>query len=243
MSTREIVAYCRVSTGEQEDDGLSLDAQVDSIRRWAGAKQYVLQDPHVYVEAKSGRKADNRAKFQEAIKKATELKAAFVVCKLDRFARSVKDAIATCERLHAGGADLVILDTPIDTTSPYGEAMFQIIAVFAQLTSRLIGAHTRDALDYKRRRGEALGVVPFGYRAEATGEVRENRKGKKTHVKRLTLDEREQRAIELMRSTEGSFGQKAKALVAAGLMSRSGNPLSAGQVRRILMQEATRGTS
>lgn len=220
MDTKPVIAYCRVSTKKQMDDGLSLDAQSNRLRAWADAKGWPLASLH--VETKSGKSADNRPIFQAAIAKAIELKGVFVVCKLDRFARSVPDAVLTAERLNKGGAHLVILDTPIDTTTPYGELMFGMLAVLGAFERSMIAARTQEVMDHKRSLGEALGNVPFGFRREGT---------------MLAPDEREQQVLTAMRSGTGGYRAIARSLNAAGLLSRKNTPWSGGQVRRILLQQ------
>ncbi len=62
--------------------------------------------------------------------------------------------MAAAER---SGCGLVALDVAVDTTTPQGAAMPQVLAVFAELERRLIGERTRAALAVKRSQGVALG--------------------------------------------------------------------------------------
>ncbi len=82
---------------------------------------------------------------------------ALVVSKLDRLSRSMLDfaSIMHAAQRHAWG--LVALDVNVDTTSPAGEAMANVLATFAQFERRLIGQRTRDALAVKREQGVTLG--------------------------------------------------------------------------------------
>jgi DNA invertase Pin-like site-specific DNA recombinase len=52
---------------------------------------------------------------------------------------------------------LVALDCAVDTTTPAGEAMANVLATFAQFERRLIGQRTREALAVKRSEGVRLG--------------------------------------------------------------------------------------
>ena len=56
-----------------------------------------------------------------------------------------------------GGWALVILDLGVDTTSPSGEMMANVMATFAQFERRLIGQRTKDALAVKKAEGVTLG--------------------------------------------------------------------------------------
>jgi DNA invertase Pin-like site-specific DNA recombinase len=55
------------------------------------------------------------------------------------------------------GWALVALDCAVDTTTPAGEAMANVLATFAQFERRLIGQRTREALAAKRAAGVRLG--------------------------------------------------------------------------------------
>src|SRR5438128_8165942 len=58
---------------------------------------------------------------------------------------------------------LVALDLAVDTTTPAGEAMANVMATFAQYERRLIAQRTSDALKELRSQGKAYGPVPFGW--------------------------------------------------------------------------------
>jgi DNA invertase Pin-like site-specific DNA recombinase len=64
------------------------------------------------------------------------------------------------------------LDSPADLTSPTGEAMAGVLAVFAQLDRRLIGERTREALAIKRESGVRLGRPRLIDPASRTGSSR-----------------------------------------------------------------------
>ena len=80
-----------------------------------------------------------------------------MVSKLDRLSRSVHDATGLMLRADKGGWGLVALDVSVDTTTPQGAAMAQILSVFAELERRLIGERTKAALAVKKAQGMKLG--------------------------------------------------------------------------------------
>src|SRR5205085_2357392 len=82
---------------------------------------------------------------------------ALVVAKLDRLSRSMLDFTAVMARASKQGWALVALDCAVDTTTPAGEAMANVLATFAQFERRLIGQRTREALAAKRASGVQLG--------------------------------------------------------------------------------------
>jgi DNA invertase Pin-like site-specific DNA recombinase len=75
------------------------------------------------------------------------------VWKLDRLGRSLKKFIEASERVKNSGAQLRSLTEPVDTRSAFGEAMFQILGVFAQLEA----AWTLERTSAGRRSAEAQG--------------------------------------------------------------------------------------
>ncbi|MGI9119552.1 MAG: recombinase family protein [Acidimicrobiales bacterium] len=85
---------------------------------------------------------------------------ALVVAKLDRLSRSLLDFAGLMERGRQKGWALVALDLGVDTTTPAGEMMANVLASFAQYERRLIGQRTKDALAIKRAQGVRLGRPP-----------------------------------------------------------------------------------
>src|SRR5262245_30722599 len=116
----EAIGYCRVSTTEQAQDGISLAAQQAKIAAWCMAHDYQLVACHEDAGL-SGSRADNRPALQNALRDVCQRKAALVVYSLSRLTRSTKDTIAISERLEKSGADLVSLSERIDTTSASGK--------------------------------------------------------------------------------------------------------------------------
>ena len=117
------IGYVRVSTEDQANEGVSLEAQKAKLAAWCLANDYELS--MVLVDAGlSGGRADNRPGLQSAIDQACKTKSALIVYSLSRLARSTKDTIAIGERLDRAGADLVSLSEKIDTTSAAGKMIF-----------------------------------------------------------------------------------------------------------------------
>jgi DNA invertase Pin-like site-specific DNA recombinase len=146
-----IVAYTRVSTEEQDVAGHSLDAQLERIRYECAARGWLL----------TGREVDTistRARQRPALSRALDALAAgeydgLVVARLDRLSRSVGHFAGLLERADKEGWQLVCLDPSVDTTSPYGRAMAQMAAVFAELERSLISQRTKEGLAAARAAG------------------------------------------------------------------------------------------
>jgi DNA invertase Pin-like site-specific DNA recombinase len=82
---------------------------------------------------------------------------ALVVAKLDRLSRSMLDFASIMASAQKQGWALVALDCSVDTTTPAGEAMANVLATFAQFERRLISQRTKDALAVKKAQGVRLG--------------------------------------------------------------------------------------
>lgn len=154
--TAGIVAYLRVSTDEQALSGLGLAAQESAIRSEAARRG--LEVLALHVDAGLSAKTLDRPALASAIADLDAGKGSMLmVSKLDRLTRSVHDATGLLLRSERSGWGLVALDAPVDTTSPQGAAMAQVLAVFAELERRLIGERTRAALAVKKAQGVKLG--------------------------------------------------------------------------------------
>ena len=167
---RQAIGYIRVSTTDQADHGVSLEAQEGRVRDWCAANGYVLGS--VFVDrGLSGGRADNRPALQEALA-ATRRGDALVVYSLSRLARSTRDTLAISDMLERRGADLVSLSEKIDTTSAAGKMIFKILAVLAEFERDVISERTSMAMKHMRATGRFTGGnAPFGFTLLANGDL------------------------------------------------------------------------
>lgn len=168
MNKLTAIAYVRVSTEQQSQEGVSLEAQKAKLAAWCLANDAELEA--VYVDAGiSGKRADNRPELQAALEHVTKARGVLVVYSLSRLARSTKDTITIGERLAKSGADLVSLSEKLDTTTAAGKMVFRMLAVLSEFERDQVSERTAAALQHKRRQGERVGTVPFGKSLEADG--------------------------------------------------------------------------
>lgn len=117
------IAYARVSsTGQNEA------AQVDILSRH-GAEE-------MFVDKASGKTRDGRPKLAEAIKFARKGDV-LMVTRLDRLARSVIDLHGIAQELDSKGIGLIVTEQHIDTTTPTGRLMFNMLAAIAEFETDL----------------------------------------------------------------------------------------------------------
>ncbi len=137
-----LVGYARVSTLEQ-----SLDLQTKALEE-AGCKK-------IYEDRISGLRAD-RPGLAQALEQLREGDT-FVVWKLDRLGRSVKDLIQFVTHLETNKIHFKSLTDQIETSSPMGKFFFHIMASLAQMERELIGERTRAGLNAAKQRGRIGG--------------------------------------------------------------------------------------
>lgn len=152
-----VVAYTRVSTAEQAESGAGLAAQRSAIVAEVERRGWQLLG--VFEDAgASGKALTGRLGLIEALASIEAGDAdGLVVAKLDRLSRSLLDFAALMARSRANGWMLVCLDVGVDTSTPSGEMVANVLAVFAEFERRLIGQRTRDALATRRAAGVRLG--------------------------------------------------------------------------------------
>jgi DNA invertase Pin-like site-specific DNA recombinase len=150
------IGYARVSTDEQGQSGLGLAAQVQTIRTEAERKGWSLE--HIYSDVASGKSLRRRPDFGDALRELESGSAeVLVVAKLDRLSRSVSDFAAILAQTQIEGWALDICDLGVDTTTPSGKMVAQIMMVLAEWEREMIGDRTKAALNAARARGTKLG--------------------------------------------------------------------------------------
>ena len=160
---RKAIGYIRVSTEQQVDEGVSLEAQKAKIVAWCKANDYDLAN--VFMDAGiSGKSMDKRTGLADALK-AVKKDMVLVVYSLSRLARSILDTLSIANGINKAGADLVSLTERIDTTGAMGKMMFHLMAAFNQLERDVTSERTKAALQHKKAQGEKYSTTPFGYEA------------------------------------------------------------------------------
>lgn len=162
--------YRRVSTRKQATTGASLDDQLAACRAYAEARGWTMVAD--YVEA--GRSAyrddlSRRPQFQ-ALRAAAAERAFDVVLvyELSRFGRRRK-AFAVGEDLERLGIRLVSVTEQFDTETIEGFVTYSILAMQAELHSRLLSRRMQAVRAGERERGITAQVAPLGMRWGETG--------------------------------------------------------------------------
>lgn len=156
MKPSTVIGYTRVSTREQGDSGLGLDAQKEIITAYC--QRVGLDLTTITSDVASAKSTANRTGLTKALAACTAGVAdGLIVAKLDRLARSVLDFAGILKRAQDEGWTLIVVDIGLDLSTPPGRMVAQIMASVAEWEREVISLRTRDALLEARRRGKALG--------------------------------------------------------------------------------------
>lgn len=152
----KVICYTRVSTGEQVDSGLGLQAQ---RTRLASECSYRCWSDVEYIEdAGYSAKSLHRPGIQRALTMLASGEASTLIAwKLDRLSRSVADFVSLLALAERQSWNLVVLDLGLDLTSPQGKFVASVMASMAELERNLASQRTREALQVKKSQGVKLG--------------------------------------------------------------------------------------
>jgi len=138
-----LIGYARVSKGDEQSNAAQLRALTA-----AGCQR-------VFEEAASGGRWD-RPVLQDMLKQLRDGDV-IIVWKLDRLTRSLKDLLHLIERIKLAGAGFRSLTEAIDTTTPAGRMMMQMVGSFAEFEREMIRERTSAGLAQARAEGRVGG--------------------------------------------------------------------------------------
>lgn len=137
------IGYARVSSAGQNET-----AQVDLLTSH-GAEE-------IFTDKASGTSRDGRPKLAEAIRYARKGDV-LMVTRLDRLARSVPDLHAITRELQAKGVDLIVTEQHIDTTTPTGRLMFNMLGAIAEFETDLRKERQLEGIAKAKQEGRYKG--------------------------------------------------------------------------------------
>lgn len=154
--------YMRVSTERQSDEGVSLQTQKERLNAYCTMKGF--QSIKEYLDIGSGRTTDKRINFNRMM---NDVKSGFinniVIFKLDRLTRSIMDLSKLVNRLNDKGCALHSCTENIDTTTPSGRMMINLIGTFAQWESETISERVKVNMQSIAEKGIWQSSIPFGF--------------------------------------------------------------------------------
>jgi len=222
-SSKQIAAYCRVSTLEQQKKGLGMDIQVRDVTAFAEA-QHLAIDRFYRDEAQSGA-AENRKQLKKLLRDCERgLIDAVIIPTLDRLSRDVRIAENLFWKFDQLGIRVLIADMPYYNGSNRRDVLIrQIREAIAEDNRKEIIERLCKGRQERVRKGRAPGGnAPYGFSRVD---------------KRLVVNSVEVRIVRLIFELSGlgySSGEIAKELTEEGCLKRNGQPWSSRQVRSVL---------
>jgi DNA invertase Pin-like site-specific DNA recombinase len=154
---RRVAIYTRVST-----DGQTCANQETELRDVAERKDCEIVRVYTDRGISGAKGRDGRPQFDALCKAAVRREFDVVMAwSVDRLGRSLQDLIAFLNEIHAAGVDLYLHQQGLDTSTPAGKAMFQMLGVFAEFERSLIRERVMAGLARARKQGTKTGN-PFG---------------------------------------------------------------------------------
>jgi DNA invertase Pin-like site-specific DNA recombinase len=149
---RKAAVYLRVSTLDQTT--ANQERELREVASRMGCEFVVYRDHGV-----SGAKGrDKRPQFDKLCRDATSRKFDVVMAwSVDRLGRSLQDLVSFLTEIHALKIDLYLHQQGIDTATPAGKAMFQMMGVFAEFERSMIQERVRAGLARARAEGTKSG--------------------------------------------------------------------------------------
>ena len=154
---RQAVIYLHVSTIDQTT--ANQERELREIASRMGCEIVKVYRDHGISGAK-GR--DKRPAFDKLCRDAALREFNMVMAwSVDRLGRSLQDLVGFLSELHALKIDLFLRQQGLDTTTPAGKAMFQMMGVFAEFERAMIQERVRAGLARARSEGKRLGRPPI----------------------------------------------------------------------------------
>jgi DNA invertase Pin-like site-specific DNA recombinase len=150
---RSAAIYARVSTGGQTVENQLRELQAVAERHgW----QIVAEFADKGISGAKGR--EQRPALDKLLQAVARREVDIVLSwSVDRLGRSLQDLLSFLAELHAKSVDLYLHQQGLDTSTPAGKALFQMMGVFAEFERAIIRERVRSGLERARAQGKVLG--------------------------------------------------------------------------------------
>lgn len=150
----KVSLYGRTSTSDKDQN---VDTQLLPLREFVKSQGWEIF--REYTDQVSATDFVHRTSWRDLLEDAARrLFDLIIVWRLDRAFRSVLDAATTLERLRTWGVGLLSYSEPwLDTTSPFGEALYYITVAYAQLERGILRERVKAGMDRARKQGHRIG--------------------------------------------------------------------------------------
>ncbi|SFI20894.1 recombinase family protein [Modicisalibacter xianhensis] len=151
--TKRVAIYSRVST-----DGQTTENQTRELREVAERNGWEVVATFMDHGVSGAKGRDQRPQFDQLIRGAVRREFDVIMAwSVDRLGRSLQDLVQFLGEIHAKGVDLYLHQQGIDTTTPAGKALFQMMGVFAEFERSMIQDRVKAGLSRAKAQGKTLG--------------------------------------------------------------------------------------
>ena len=159
----KVAIYVRVSTNEQ-----TTENQIRELTEWAGRAGHEIVKVFDDNGVSGAKGREHRKEFDKLLKGAVRREFDMVAAwSVDRLGRSLQDLIGFLQELHGAGVDLYLHQQALDTSTPSGKAMFQMMGVFAEFERSMISERVKAGLARTKAKGTKLGRPMISTECEA----------------------------------------------------------------------------
>ena len=175
--SKRAIAYIRVSTVRQAEEGNSIASQTLAVMQYAKSRGLKLLSRNIVIDdGVSGGIPFWERKNGKRILKMVDSGAFshIIVTKLDRMFRLTSDAIMTIDELKQAGVALHIMNLDglsLDTSSSMGGFIMRFVASIAELERGLISERTKEAMQYLRKKGKKYTRAIYGWDVNGKGKL------------------------------------------------------------------------
>ena len=230
MSKSRGIVYCRVSSQEQTQ-GTSLDGQKEACLEYAKNKDIEIDE--VFIEKGESATAADRTELIRALDYCRRHRgklSAFIVWKIDRFARNQIDHFALRAQLMKYGTTLHSVTEPIND-DPIGKMTEGVLAAYAQFENDIRKQRCEGGMHRKITEGIWPWHPPIGYIHSKTRKERRKNQPDEIDPERFYLI---QKGLKAFARGEQTVASLTRAFNKWGLKTRTGKPMFPQLVERIL---------
>jgi DNA invertase Pin-like site-specific DNA recombinase len=148
-----VAIYARVSTGTQ-----TVQNQLRELREIADRHSWIVTAEFTDKGISGAKGREQRPGLDQMLKAVARREIDLVAAwSVDRLGRSLQDLLGFLGELHAKGVDLYLHQQGLDTSTPAGKALFQMMGVFAEFERAMIRERVRAGLERAKAQGKKLG--------------------------------------------------------------------------------------
>lgn len=226
----QIIAYLRVSTIGQAEDGAGLDAQLDACKAWAAARGLEIAEVHQDAGVSGAKQPHERPGLMAAIASLGN-NDTLLVYKRDRLARDMMASLLADDLIKRQGAKVVSTQGEAsDDDSPTGQFIRTVLDAVSQYERAMIKARLMAGRNAKKSRGhQTTAIIPYGFKADPE------------NAGKLVKDDHEQAVlaeVSALRAVGLSLRDISARLAEKSIMARNGKPFSAKVLADLIKRAA-----